>query len=83
MEVDQFLGAMRRSPFRPFTVVSMSGEKYPVPHPEQCMVSPSGKTVAVFEGEVTVILDMAAVSEIVAGPSRKGGAKRATKGGDE
>jgi hypothetical protein len=73
MTREQLLGALQRRPFRPFTVVSTSGEKYPVPHPEQCMISQSGKTVAVFQGEVTVILDTAMVSEIVAGPSKRGG----------
>lgn len=70
MTSDQFLGALRRQPFRPFAILTGSGERYEVPHPEQVMVSGSGLTVAVFlPKEVTAIIDMGSITEIVAAPS--------------
>jgi len=74
MTPDQFLGALKRQPFRPFAVVTASGERYDVPHPEHAMISRSGLTVAVFlPKEVTAIIDTAAITEIVAAPSRRKG----------
>jgi hypothetical protein len=70
MRSDQFLGALRRRPFRRFVILTGSGEKYEVPHPEQAAVSPTGRTVAVFlPKEETAIIDMDAITEIVASPS--------------
>jgi hypothetical protein len=70
MRSDQFLGIWRRRPFRPFVIHTGSGETYRVPHPEQVTVSETGRTVGVFlPKEEIAIIDMEAITEVVASPS--------------
>jgi hypothetical protein len=70
MKPDQFRGIFRRRPFRPFVVNTTSGNSYAVGHPEQMMISDSGMTLAVFQGEATIIIDVEEISDCVAAPSR-------------
>jgi hypothetical protein len=70
MQSDQFLGVWRRRPFRAFVIHTGSDETYKVPHPEQVTVSETGRTVGVFlPREEMAIIDMDAITEIVASPS--------------
>ena len=72
MKSDQLLGAMRKVPFRPFAILTGSGERYPVDHPESCSISPSGRTVSVWlDNEDQAIIDMESITEFVAKPSRR------------
>jgi hypothetical protein len=70
MKPDRFRGLFRRRPFRPFVVHTTSGQAYAIPHPEQAMLSDSGMTLAVFQGEATAIIDVEEISECVASSSR-------------
>ena len=66
MEVDQFRGALKVKPFRPFVINTASGEKHTVAHSEAVWQSPSGKTVLVhIKGEEVALMDFALISEIV------------------
>ncbi len=81
MKLDQLLSAMRKVPFRPFVILTGSGEKYPVNHPEACSVSPSGRTVSVWlDNEDQAIIDMESITEYVAKPSRRRKGKSSAEG---
>jgi hypothetical protein len=71
MTAEQFLGVLQKRPFRPFVIHTGSGEAYAVDHPENTMISPSGRTVAVFlPGEATAIIDIISIMECVVAPSQ-------------
>ncbi len=72
MNAEQYLGVIQKRPFRPFVVHTASGEKYAVDHPENTMISPSGRTVAVFlPNEATAIIDITEITEFVVRPSKQ------------
>jgi hypothetical protein len=71
MTAEQFLGNIQKRPFRPFIIHTGSGERYPVNHPKNAMISPSGKTMAVFlPAEATAIIDAGAITECLVLPSQ-------------
>jgi hypothetical protein len=66
MHPDQFRSALRKRPFRQFTIHTASGETYTVAHPEVAWQSPAGQTVIVsIRGEEVAMLDTTLISEIV------------------
>ena len=68
MEREVFAGAIRtykgRTPFRPFTVVTVSGGRYEVDHPE-AILEREGVALFAAPGGVPVIFDHQGVSEVV------------------
>jgi len=64
--------------FRPFSVVTSSGDKYPVPHPEFIMITPRTVVVANDRGGV-VTLDPVHVVGLEDILPKKGPAKRRAK----
>jgi hypothetical protein len=75
MKSDQLQAALKKVPFRPFTILTGSGERCPVNHPESCAVSPSGRTLSVWlDNEDQAIIDVQSITEFVVRPSgpRKG-----------
>ena len=50
MTVEQFRGALKVKPFKPFAIHTASGESYAVAHPEAVWQSPDGVTVIVATG---------------------------------
>jgi len=59
---------LRASPFRPFTIIAASGQKYRVPHPDFCHVTPSGEVWVWFlekKVEKCARLSTLLISEIV------------------
>jgi hypothetical protein len=70
MNAQQYLGVIQKRPFRPFVALTASGERYEFNYPENTMISPSGQTVAVFQDEVTIIIDIAALTECIVSPSQ-------------
>lgn len=56
MTVKQFRSAYKKRPFKPFTIVTQSGETYRVAHPEAVWQSSDGDTVIVDPGGGTVAL---------------------------
>ena len=70
--IEAFLSA---SPFRPFKLVTASGESYLVPHPEFVTFSPSRRTCNVYStGDFFSTLDVLTITDIQPeGPTRKQG----------
>jgi hypothetical protein len=65
MTIQQLRAALRASPFRPFTIHMADGRLFPIPHPEFLSMSPSGRTVIVYqEDEDFSILDLLLMTEI-------------------
>lgn len=68
MERDTFTASIRankqRVPFHPFTVVTVSGSRYEVDHPEAIAVR-DGLALFAAPGNVPVIFDYQGVSEVI------------------
>ena len=75
MEADNFdlsLNAFKkRSPFRPFTVVTVSGNRHEVDHPDALAVN-DGIGLFAGPGGVPVIFDHDGVSEVIGDLSGRG-----------
>ncbi|HEX7449326.1 MAG TPA: hypothetical protein VF306_17355 [Pirellulales bacterium] len=70
------LAFKHRAPFRPFTVVTVSGNRHEVDHPDALAVN-DGVALFAGPGGVPVIFDFEGVSELIGhlsgrGPKRKG-----------
>lgn len=68
MDRETFTGTIRafkqRTPFRPFTIVTASGGRHEIDHPE-AIVERGGVAVFVGPGSVLVIFDYDGVSEVI------------------
>ena len=75
MDRETFTATMRafrnRKPFKPFTVVTVSAERYEVDHPEALAVR-DGVALFAGPGGVPVIFDHEGVSEVVGDLSGRG-----------
>jgi hypothetical protein len=60
-----------RSPFRPFTVVTVSGNRHEVDHPDALAVN-DGVALFLGPGGVPVIFDYDGVSEVIGDLSGRG-----------
>jgi len=65
MEIDQFRSALHTRPFRPFTVVTADGERHAVGHPEMVALTPSGRTVVLFDDLGITVVDMNAITKFI------------------
>jgi hypothetical protein len=66
VNVDQFRNAHRLRPFKPFVILTASGESYPVAHPKAVWQSPGGHTIIVgIKGEQVAMIDIAQITEFV------------------
>jgi hypothetical protein len=61
----------RRAPYRPFTVVTVSGNRHEVDHSEALAVN-DGVAVFIGPGGVPVIFDYGGVSEVIGDLSGRG-----------
>ena len=62
---DQTLRAFtKRSPFRPFTVALVNGDRFEVDHPEALLVR-DGVAVYIAPGGVPVLLDHQGVAQVI------------------
>lgn len=66
--------------FRPFTVVTSSGNKYPVPHPEFILLTPRTIVVANQRG-YAVVLDPLHVVGLEDVPRARNGRPKRSRGG--
>jgi hypothetical protein len=67
MTVQQLRGTLRKTPFQPFTIRMADGRSFPIPHPDFLSMSPSGRTVIVYEADDEMdILDLLLMTEIEA-----------------
>ncbi len=69
MDRDTFTEAIqtlqRRTPFRPFTVITVAGNRYEVDRPNVIAIRDGGMALFVAPGNVPVIFDHEGVSEVV------------------
>jgi hypothetical protein len=72
MQPDPIRSAHKLRPFKPFTIVTASGESYHVSHPETMSQSPKGDVVIVMpRGNEVVMIDVDSITEIAYGFGRK------------
>ena len=75
MDRGTFAGTIRafrqRTPFRPFTVVTVSGGRYEIDHPE-AILERDGVALFAGPGGIPVIFDHEGVSEVVGDLSGRG-----------
>lgn len=75
MDRDAFTGTIRafkhREPFRPFTVVTVSGNRHEVDHPDALAIN-DGVALLAGPGGVPVICDHEGVSEVIGDLSGRG-----------
>jgi hypothetical protein len=75
MDRGAFAGTIRafrqRTPFRPFTVVTVSGNRYEIDHPE-AILERDGVALFAGPGGVPVIFDHDGVSEVIGDLSGRG-----------
>jgi hypothetical protein len=72
MQPDPIRSAHKLRPFKPFTIITASGESYRVRHPEMMGQSPKGDIVIVMpEGNEVVMIDVASITEIAYNFGRK------------
>ena len=65
MTVQQLRTAHRATPFRPFTIRMADGRSFHVPHPDFLSMSPTGRTVIIYQDdEEFSILDLLLMTEI-------------------
>jgi hypothetical protein len=63
--VQQLRAAWRAVPFRPFALHMADGRSFAVPHPDFLSMSPTGRTVIVYqEDDEFSILDLLVMTEI-------------------
>ncbi len=73
MQPDPIRSAHKLRPFKPFTIITASGESYHVPHPEIMGQSGTGNTVIVMpKGDEVVMIDVASITEISYAFGKKG-----------
>jgi hypothetical protein len=65
MTSEQFRSTMRVQPFRQFTIRMADGRSFLIEHPDFIALSPSGRTVIVFDRDDSYsILDLLLMSEL-------------------
>ena len=70
MTIQQLRAAHKATPFRPFKVHMADGRHFHVPHPDFLSMSPSGRTIIVYqENEDFSILDLLLMTEIEMTPA--------------
>jgi hypothetical protein len=70
MTTDQFRATLHQHPFRPFTIRMADGRAFEVAHRDFVAMSPSGRTVIVYESDESYsILDLLLMSELQASSS--------------
>ena len=66
MTIEQLRATREAQPFRPFTLYLAGGRSYRVPHRDYLSMSPSGRTVIIYQNDESFsILDLLLVTEIV------------------
>jgi hypothetical protein len=65
MTTDQFRATLHQQPFRPFTIRMADGRAFEVAHRDFVAMSPSGRTVIVYESDESYsVLDLLLMSEL-------------------
>ena len=71
MTAKAILDFLNAAPFRPFTLVTASGEKYNVPHPDYVTFTPSRRVALVYrDEELFSALDVLTITDIQPGGQR-------------
>ena len=65
MTADSIRKELHRTPFIPFVLEVVGGEKFPVQHPDFVAISPTGRTVVVYtEGDQSSVIDIPLIVKI-------------------
>jgi len=65
MTSEQVKTVLRQQPFRPFTLHLADGRAIHVPHNEFAMLSPSGRTLVVYQSDESMnIIDLLLVTDL-------------------
>jgi hypothetical protein len=68
MTTDQFRATLHQQPFRSFTIRMADGRALDVAHPDFIALSPTGRTVIVFQQDENYsVLDLLLMSELQVG----------------
>jgi len=77
MKLADVMAAYRHRPFRPLVLRTKSGQEYKITHPEGMTASHDGEIVGmILPDHDFVLIEVAAIKEIVARTSRKPRARR-------
>lgn len=77
MKLDGVMAAYRHRPFRRLILRTESGQEYPVNHPEGMTTSEDGAIVGlILANHDFALIEVAAIKEIVALPSRPSRSRR-------
>jgi len=71
MTIEQSRATIRQQPFRAFTIHMVDGRVFPVAHPDFVAVSPTGRTVIVFQPDDShSVVDLLLMSELEVPPTQ-------------
>lgn len=72
MTIEQLRTTLRANPFQPFTIRTADGRQFPVPHPDFLSMSPTGRTVVVFQTDGSAsIVDLLLMTGLELSPPPK------------
>jgi hypothetical protein len=68
MTTEQFKATLHLQPFRPFAIRMADGRTFQVAHPDFVALSPSGRTIIVFQPDESYsVLDLLLMTELQVG----------------
>ena len=79
MKIEEIRKLYHAAPFKPFEIVLPNGRHVPVEHPEVMALSPTGRTIVVFESDGHLTIDVPLIVATKAfenGTGRRGRRKR-------
>jgi hypothetical protein len=76
MTIEQLKKACESRPFQPFIIHVADGRKLTVNSPEFIMTAPTGRTFAIYEGDVVQVVDLLLVTgleirPVIGGPGTR------------
>ena len=71
MTIERLRATTREQPFRDFTIDMVDGQVFPVAHPDCVAVSPTGRTMIVFQpDDSSSVVDLLLMSELEVLPTQ-------------
>jgi hypothetical protein len=79
VKIDEIRKLYNAAPFKPFEIVLTNGRHVPVEHPEFMALSPTGRTIVVFEPDGHLTIDVPLIIATKAFENGSGRARRKRK----
>jgi hypothetical protein len=79
VKIDEIRKLYNAAPFKPFEIVLTNGQHVPVEHPEFMALSPTGRTIVVFEPDGHLTIDVPLIIATKAFENGSGRARRKRK----